>query len=595
MRNQVVYGLLGLTFLLVGCSEQTAAPVAQSAKTTPAKVEPKPIAVPAPVPAVMIDFAGTNSFTSDPHATNLVQITSEPAVQKKLGQILDTFAGNAPRLLGGPVPGKPDPARLRPLLNDLVSSGFVLCRFHSEGQPASWVLRPRAAADRAEAWKKNLAAWLSGSAPTAITNLASGNGWTTKADEQEILFINLKGGPTFALGPIAKEIQESLSKDPSFDPVPASKSAAWLHVQADQGALNGAASLTRSLLSNWIESATGTQSRLERGLEELGALDLSVTLRDGYVRTQAELKLTKPSAAPEAWLVPTNSIQDPLISFSGFQAAATPAQRLLPWLAPVDFTGLVGLDKEPGQIFAWGLGDVPFQSYIALPLKDSEQRLGAFSKGLEQRWGDYAKQRSLGQIKRDAASGQISWVGGLPMAVPFIAPSRDAGYVTGGIFPMAPGTNSMPRELLGQIQARENLVYYNWEITQGRLVQWKLLGQLLSMTRAPAKGEANAPVPALPMTPAAVGGGAWLNDLGKHLGNSVTEITAKSPTELALTRKSHSGFTALEWVLIDNWISNPGFPMFDPVGASAPVLPSAKFPKAPQPPAPPAFPAPPKL
>jgi hypothetical protein len=50
----------------------------------------------------------------------------------------------------------------------------------------------------------------------------------------------------------------------------------------------------------------------------------------------------------------------------------------------------------------------------------------------------------------------------------------------------------------------------------------------------------------------------------------VTEVTLASPTELVLTRKSHSGFTALEWLLISHWLGGAEFPLLKMAGTNAP-------------------------
>ena len=46
----------------------------------------------------------------------------------------------------------------------------------------------------------------------------------------------------------------------------------------------------------------------------------------------------------------------------------------------------------------------------------------------------------------------------------------------------------------------------------------------------------------------------------QKLGNSVTEITADSPTTCSLVRSSHIGFTGVELVALTRWLESTRFP-----------------------------------
>jgi hypothetical protein len=107
--------------------------------------------------------------------------------------------------------------------------------------------------------------------------------------------------------------------------------------------------------------------------------------------------------------------------------------------------------------------------------------------------------------------------------------------------------------LLAQISGRKNLVYYDWEITQERLVHARPLNQLLDIVNRRQFPRTNAPAQ------------KWLRTVGSLLGNTVTEVTLSAPKELTLTRRSHIGFTGAELETLARWLDAPGFPLkFEP-------------------------------
>jgi hypothetical protein len=91
-------------------------------------------------------------------------------------------------------------------------------------------------------------------------------------------------------------------------------------------------------------------------------------------------------------------------------------------------------------------------------------------------------------------------------------------------------------------------VYYDWEITQDRLAQWTILNQTASVIANKSQFRTN--LPALP----------WLGKVGPLLGNTITEVTADSPTQWSLVRRSHMGLTGFEIVALVRWLESTNFP-----------------------------------
>ena len=72
----------------------------------------------------------------------------------------------------------------------------------------------------------------------------------------------------------------------------------------------------------------------------------------------------------------------------------------------------------------------------------------------------------------------------------------------------------------------------------------------------------------------------WLAAAGPKLGETITEITTVSDRELALTRRTPIGLSAIELYLAANWLQSTNFPALPPITLSPPVrtMPSAPKP-----------------
>ena len=126
-------------------------------------------------------------------------------------------------------------------------------------------------------------------------------------------------------------------------------------------------------------------------------------------------------------------------------------------------------------------------------------------------------------------------------------------FVLGGFFPPLTRTNAVAAELYAQFLGRPDVLYYDWEITQERLKQWREMYLLRSFFLMSSYSPTNAPSQ------------KWLIALEPELGNTITEATLTSPNEVLVTRKSHLGFTGWELVTLMRWLDSTHFPMtFDP-------------------------------
>src|SRR6185503_20327158 len=131
----------------------------------------------------------------------------------------------------------------------------------------------------------------------------------------------------------------------------------------------------------------------------------------------------------------------------------------------------------------------------------------------------------------------------------YVKPLRDSGndYLFFGLFPKEPLVNTPPPELFEQLKGRSNLAYYDWEITEHRLIHAKQLYQLLNILNHRAGAMTNWPTQ------------KWLTEVGPHLGNTITKATVSSK-DVSVVRKSHLGLTGFELVTLARWMESPGFP-----------------------------------
>ena len=141
---------------------------------------------------------------------------------------------------------------------------------------------------------------------------------------------------------------------------------------------------------------------------------------------------------------------------------------------------------------------------------------------------------------------------GMPFIAPYLKALREpAGqFLFLEMFPNTPKSKPLPPELFSRL-ATKNLVLYHWEITAQRMPQFLNLSQFGLMVSSHKQLEAESVA------------FKWLQRIGATLGNTDTEITQSGPAELAFTRKTPGGFTAVELFTLANWLEATNFPGCD--------------------------------
>ena len=111
-----------------------------------------------------------------------------------------------------------------------------------------------------------------------------------------------------------------------------------------------------------------------------------------------------------------------------------------------------------------------------------------------------------------------------------------------------PDANPCPpaTEILRAVLDTPNLVYYHSEETGTRIEDELFITQLFRVVF-------HKPQLSPPIT-------VWLKSLEPKLGANVTSVTRPGPEQLAFTRESTVGLTALELHLLADWLESPQFP-----------------------------------
>lgn len=267
------------------------------------------------------------------------------------------------------------------------------------------------------------------------------------------------------------------------------------------------------------------------------------------VRTTARITPAQPvRLSGAAWQIPKGIALDPLVSF-------TAVRNLQKFFSELPAVRGLNAGLIPDQWFGWSRGTVAFINDFAVPVADAGQVYAHLERSIPAAHNPRLMELALGQwlTATNAASPRLLWRG-LPVFVPYLGPKTDASqqFIYGGIFPLTEKTNATPApaELFAQFETRQDLVYYDWEITAARIAAYEQASPFTALFLPVVKAQDG--------THAA----AWLKDVQPRLGNVVTEVTCPRPEELVVTRRSQIGLTGIELWLLTRWLDSAEFPKF---------------------------------
>jgi hypothetical protein len=474
---------------------------------------------------VRIHFAGGEAISADTNSTAFTNEFGSPAARALESQTLDKLS-RAPaawfkdKLPAGAGDGT---AQLRPLLDEFLKSEWRFELRDATNGPPEYALAIRLGGDRAQLWQNNLQNLLE--AWTKISAQKTADGFELRKHQPPNFFRFERQGDWVILDcgenelSLDREILEPQSK-------PRADENFWLTADV-----------------NW--------PRLEQLFPAFLKFDFPKTeLRaaghDGNLWVGGKFSFAQPLPPPGRWQLPTNTIHQPLDSFSAVRGLA-------PWLARQGWARRFVVSPPPDQWFSWSLAQIPFQTFAAAPVPDATAALAQLDAKMpaSSSTGAAPQNLFLAPLTTLMTNNEITWRG-LPFASPFVqALHEPAGdFLFGGFFPNPPRSQPLPPELLAVFN-HPNLVYYHWEITAERLqLQLQLLQLALLFTQhRQLEAESTA--------------GQWLKAIGPKLGATVTEVTQTAPAELTFERRAPGGLTALEFFALASWLEAPDFPGCD--------------------------------
>lgn len=500
-------------------------------------------------PVVQWHCLGSTRLLQLPDAAKLRAISEMPETEALVNQVVASLT-KAPRRWIHREVSADELAALRPLLLDLVQLETVgeIRPLPDSPKKLQYTVGLKLANEQSVRWDRALrylmASWKMG--PIELREQEGYRGWEI-AKEHDNFYLMRSGQWLFVgWGYVDFKAQTKTWESLAQRSFPESgEGRVWLDAQFDCARLSGP-----------------SPSASPQGWCVPPSIELLLTVNDNNVRTLA--KLAYPQAQNwklDPWRIPVKTISEPLISFTAIRSLASDLERCL---ALKSFE----MDPLPNQLFVWAQGEVPFQTFAAVPVRGVTNLIERLAVRLPTLIFSNWLARPVGSFQYNKNNTELIWTG-LAVVAPSLRPAVEpAGeFLLGGVFAPSLNTNPPPRELLAEITTSKDLVYYDWEITEERLKQVRILGQLWDILF-------RSPGPASESISGSSASQAWLLAVGKHLGNSVTQARVSSPQELSLVRRSHLGLTGMELVFLARWLDDPQFPFSSPLKSWRPASPT---------------------
>jgi hypothetical protein len=515
----------------------------------PPAVAPSPVTSPDTI--TRLHWLGLHHMAYEAGAFTTMRLWDMPETAAVEKQTLDKLSSAPWRwLLGENQVTNLHSLLLRPLLDDVVQDECYLELRHPPNQPEELVFAIRLDDPRVGLWETNLAnvfQSLTGTWPIA----AGHHSWTLRRDQNPNLIEMSREGQWTLLGVAPKEnslLREIIGRirhDPApFGVMPAN---GWLEAEID------------------LKRLAGDPPRNPDHAGNLPKVSLSVSGDGAHVLEHGQLTFPEPLRIQfEPWTVPGNLNGE---SLNGFTAV----RGFKPWLASLKPWTDLHIGPPPNQLCLWSPQNSPMQTYFCAPDNGradgrADLPVGLGPSSLVARLtglligeaNPWLASHGMGTFRQLTGSDGVVWLG-LPLISPYIksVPAGPNQLIIGAML-SNPGTQTNPpsalyyhpdsAELLRDLEAETNLVYFDWELTGPRVESSLDIGQALRLGLGYRQ---------LPLDSSSLG---WLYAIRYRLGNSTTRIARTSPNQLIFDRKSSIGLTGPELNLLADWLESPNFP-----------------------------------
>jgi hypothetical protein len=522
-------------------------------------------ATPAGENVVRVHWVGLKQIISGTNATRLLTVLNMPESRRFEQQTLAKLAQAPWRWLRRNVDTNAA-ALLRPLVDDVVSNESCLFIRQNPGQPAQLAFVIRLDDQRAALWRFNLGQVLKSLTGITPEPAPQGRyGWSLRKHHAPNLIELSRAGAWTLVGMSENSnglFQEQLARlQRSLPPMVARDGDDWLEADLDPAHLVPALSSLFAAggeipapaeLVSLSARASGGEGRGEVGSTNISSpnhqpstlnhLYLSVTGNGTNILTRGTADFSRPlSLQLEPWIIPTNLVADPLTEF-------TLARGFKPWLESSATWTNLPISPAPDQLCFWAMKQFPMECYFSVPLTGADNQVARLSDWLLRNEKIWFATNALVRYEKSVRFNGLEWRGA-PFVTLFLRSitANNQGFLYGGgLSATVPGTLSL--DSVQSTISRTNLVYHDWEDTGPRVDQWLYMTQFVRFTLR--KGQ----------LPSGVASVLWLKAAESKLGDSVTDVTQTGPAQLSLTRRSDTGFTALELNLLADWLESPQFP-----------------------------------
>jgi hypothetical protein len=525
-------GVLAAVLLASGAGCQKSGPAQPAAATPPPPLQPPP----PPETLAQIHWIGKDHLGTDSNAYYLMSLWALPESAALERQTLIKLSSAPWRELHGQDQAtNPCSFLLAPLLFDLVRTESYLEIARPSGRAEECVLAVRLDDRRAGLWETNLAVVmqsLTGTWPIASEKRS----WTLDATQRLSRIEMVRAGDWTLVGAAHGRnslLQKTVDRvRAGSDPFGARASARWLEVFLDLPRLAPA-----------LPAAAGSPTNLP-------VVQMAFSGNDGHVAVRADLTFPRPlPLSLEPWSIPTNRIQEPLISFTAIRG-------IQPWLASLDAWKNLQLGPPPGQLFFWSPDGIPMQIFMGVPLRTNGGLPSALCAFLSRTGDTWVAAHAMGAFQTATNGSAGMWLG-LQGIAPCFKTVDEGRTLLGALLPStAPGTNTqdtlflMPSlaALLSDVAAATNLVAFDWELTGPRIESCLEIGEAFRFAFRQPRPDYNSPA------------FIWVYGLRQRLGNSQTEVLLTAPNQLSIRRASSLGLTGAELNLLAEWLDSPRFP-----------------------------------
>ena len=403
-------------------------------------------------------FAGSAQLRDNTNFDNAKKIlTLAPSLEFQ-NLVLNRFSSWLGRSLFSVTNDEPA-SPLRPLLDDLLSAESFWVLGGTSNGPLNFIVALRLNDERAKAWQE------------ALRKLNNPPGFRTTRSKDWLMVANGRDLEERS-GQYLQQVNETGRPGPALN-------QNWLEADIDW-----------PRLAHWLPNFPH--------ILQLARTTISLTARNQSLFMTAKVSYPKPMPWKfDPWRVPTNIIHDPLISF-------TAGQDIAAYMDPGEPLSQLTDNPLAGQYYIWALSEMALQTYGAWPVADATNSLRRIATEAAAAFNPGLKRIDGGEMRWQMEGQTFVWANVSPGMFPTLQVSSETNgqYLLVSFFPLLPKNKPIPADLLEQIAGHTNLVYYDWEGTGQRLMQWQLQSGMLPILPRAARPSptpvATNPPPAVP-------------------------------------------------------------------------------------------------